>query len=49
LIRNRIDGSSKVLRVYQPDEINEERLKLYSSILGLEVFKDEEDSYLVID
>lgn len=48
-LSNLVDGSSKVLRVVNLDEINENRLEAYKRVLGFETYENEEGSIMIID
>lgn len=48
-LSNVVDGSSKVLRVVNLEEINEKRLEVYKKILGLETYENEEGAIMILD
>lgn len=48
-LSNVVDGSTKVMRVVNLEEINEKRLEVYKRILGLETYENEEGAIMILD
>jgi len=48
-LSNLVDGSSKVLRVLNISDIDENRLEVFKRIIGFEVYENEEGSLMIID
>ena len=44
-----MDGSSKILRIFNLSDIDEKRLDAFKRIIGFEVYKTEEDVIYIID
>lgn len=48
-LSNLIDGSSKILRIFNLSDIDEKRLEVFKKIIGFEVYENEEGSFMMID
>ena len=48
-LSNRVDGSSKVLRIVHLADIDEKRLEVYKKILGFQVYKIDENTLIILD